>query len=158
MALPFQHDLERLDERKARLEQGGQLLAEDEQKIGGDARPDQAQLLEDEAAPYGEKVVALLLELGAEGGLVGGHEGALDHLSGRHADLADVFHVPLVRRSARRRGRQRIINVTATRPKLQVLKDLRQAERGQRAFATTRVASSSAGRPPDQPWTSPRIE
>ena len=91
--LPLEHDVQRLQQREAGLEQRRQLLPEDQQQVGRDllarCRP---KLLEAQAPPDGEEVVALLLQLGAQRGLVGGGEGLLHHLPARRADLADVFH------------------------------------------------------------------
>src|SRR5262249_33538088 len=91
IALPLEHDVERLEERQARPQQRGQLLAEEHEEVARHLPPPR-EAGEAEAAADREEIEALLLEIGAERYLVGSRERALHDLSRRRADLADVFH------------------------------------------------------------------
>src|SRR5688572_22787715 len=101
----------------------------------------QPEVLEAQAPAHREEVVALLLEVVAERGLVSGGEGLLHHLARRSTDPADVFH----------RGRKPTGYFTSPALSLKIATTYR-------ALATTRVASSSGGVPPDHPCTSPSSE
>jgi hypothetical protein len=92
VALPFEHHVERLQQRQPGLQQRRQLLPEDDQQRVRDPAPAQPQLAERQAALDVEEVEPALLEFRPQGGLVGGREAALHDLAGGRAHFADVFH------------------------------------------------------------------
>jgi hypothetical protein len=90
--LPLEHDVERLEERQPRLQQRGELLREHQQQARVHALLPHAQRVEREPAPQRKEIKTLLLELGAQRPFVRRLEPALDYLTRRRADPADVLH------------------------------------------------------------------
>jgi hypothetical protein len=92
VALALEHDVERLEQGQAGLQERGHLLGEDQEERRLHPWPPQGERPQREPAPDREQVQPLLLELGPQRALVGSLERSLHDLPRRGADPADVFH------------------------------------------------------------------
>src|SRR5688572_30114267 len=96
---PLPQDVERLDERHPRLEEGRQLLVEDEKFLATNpppSRPATPQPGQAAATVQGKDEQALFLELPPQAGLVVGHVNAFDDLAAGRAQPTAEFHRPSV--------------------------------------------------------------